>query len=95
MAVASAFRGRIANIVPVVILCDPPLQRLSPDPNEIVDGNNKSRPIENVENQLKSDPYQEGYVDFLPPVPYDRMSTMKPHPHASLLDDIIHYYEQH
>ncbi|RMZ66843.1 Mg2+ transporter zinc transport [Pyrenophora seminiperda CCB06] len=79
----------------VVILCDPQLQRLSPDPNEIVDGDNKPRPIEDVENQLKNEPFQEGYVDFLPPVPYDQISTITPHPHTSLLDDIVHYYEQH
>ena len=78
-----------------MILCDPQLQHLSPDPNEMIEGDNKPQPIDDVENQLKNESFQGGYVDFIPPVPYDQISTIVPHPHTSLLDDIVHYYEQH
>ena len=85
-----------SNILLVVILCDPQLLHLSPDPKEIVRGeNNLLRPIKNVRDELKNGPFQEGYVDFLPPVPHDKISSKKAHPHTSMLRDLVHYYQQH
>ncbi|KAJ4372020.1 hypothetical protein N0V83_003793 [Neocucurbitaria cava] len=77
----------------VVILCDPQLLHLSPDPKEVVRGENND--IKNVRDELKNGPFQEGYVDFLPPVSYDKIGSKKVHPHTSMLRDLIHYYQQH
>ncbi len=83
---------------PVVILCDPQLVHLSPDPKEVIrdeQGGIKDREIPNVQEKLKNVPHQEGYVDFIPPVPYDKIGDKKAHPHTSMLRDLKHYYEQH
>lgn len=80
----------------VVVLCDPQLVQLSPTPNEVVNSEtNELREIENVHEELKNSPFQEGYVDFLPPVSHDRIANKKTHPHKSMLHDLVHYYQQH
>ncbi|KAF1829102.1 hypothetical protein BDW02DRAFT_510784 [Decorospora gaudefroyi] len=79
----------------VVILCDPQLLHLSPGSKEEVRGDTTLRPTENVRETLKNLPFQEGYVDFIPPVPHDQISGKTPHPHKSMLRDLLHYYQQH
>ncbi|EDU50821.1 CorA Mg2+ and Co2+ transporter [Pyrenophora tritici-repentis] len=69
----------------VVILCDPQLVNLQPTP----------KPIEDDHTTFTNSPFQDGYVDFLPPVPYHQMASIRPHPHTSVLVDILYYYEQH
>ncbi|KAF2847620.1 hypothetical protein T440DRAFT_470904 [Plenodomus tracheiphilus IPT5] len=78
----------------VVILCDPQLAHLSPDPKEIVEGEKNPRLIENVFQELTNEPFQEGYTDFLPTIPYDKIAAKMdhPHPHTSMCQDLIHYY---
>lgn len=44
---------------------------------------------------LLNDPFQDGYVDFLPPPSYEEIKTKEPHPHKSMLADLTHYYLQH
>lgn len=61
----------------------------------MVSGETVPRKILNVRDELKNGPFQEGYIDFLPPVPHDQIANKKPHPHSSMLRDLIHYYEQH
>jgi hypothetical protein len=89
------------NHSPVVILCDPQLRQLSPDPKEVVRG--ELRSIENVRETLKNKPFQEGYLDFLPPKSFDlppspsalSALTATPHPHTSMLHDLVNYYKHH
>ncbi|KAF2035750.1 hypothetical protein EK21DRAFT_53597 [Setomelanomma holmii] len=85
----------------VVILCDPQLEHLSPDPKEVVDG--ELRLIENSQNNLKNTPFQGGYVDFLPAKSFDvppseeeiaKIAETK-HPHKSMMNDLIYYYRYH
>ncbi|KAH7076719.1 hypothetical protein BKA63DRAFT_288237 [Paraphoma chrysanthemicola] len=85
----------------VVILCDPQLEHLSPDPKEVIDG--ELRPIEEPHNNLKNSPFQGGYPDFIPPKQFDvppsedeitALGKTK-HPHKSMMDDLIHYYKNH
>ena len=78
-----------------MILCDPQLFHLSPAPKEVVHGDGTLRPIDNVREELRNAPFQEGYVDFIPPVPFDQIHGKKKHPHTSMLRDILHYYQQH
>lgn len=87
----------------MVILCDPQLLHLSPDPKEVVNGG--LRPIANVKDTLKNDPFQEGYLSFLPPKSFDCPPTpaaldaltanAPTHSRTSMLRDLIHYYEHH
>ena len=86
------------NIDLVVILCDPQLHHLSPEPKEAVrdeDNNLTLHDIPNAQDELKNSPVQEGYVDFLPVVPHNQIAGKKGHPHASMLRDLLHYYQQH
>ncbi|KAI8940499.1 hypothetical protein NX059_004178 [Plenodomus lindquistii] len=79
----------------VVILCDPQLAHLSPDPKEIVPGEKKPRFIEDPFNNLSNQPFQDGYTDFLPAISFDKIASRKDrghHPHASMCQDLIHYY---
>lgn len=78
----------------VIILCDPQLAHLSPDPKEIVQGENKPRLIDNVKGTLTNQPFQGGYPDFLPTIPYNKIAARRdhPHPHTSMCQDLIHYY---
>jgi hypothetical protein len=77
-----------------VILCDPQLRRLSPDPREAVHGQ-PAREIKEVQEELKNGPFQDGYVDFLPTPPYTEGLQVVKHPHVSMLRDLIHYYQHH
>ncbi|KAH7357347.1 hypothetical protein BKA66DRAFT_428072 [Pyrenochaeta sp. MPI-SDFR-AT-0127] len=79
----------------VVILCDPQLLHLSPPPKEVVRGESTLRDIPNVSEVVKNGPFQEGYIDFLPPLPRDQIESKKAHPHCSMLRDLMHYYQQH
>ncbi|KAF1939235.1 hypothetical protein EJ02DRAFT_408830 [Clathrospora elynae] len=79
----------------VVILCDPQLLHLSPSPRKNVRGEDKLRFIKNSREELKNVPFQEGYVDFIPPLPHDKILSKKGHPHTSMLRDLLHYYQQH
>ena len=79
----------------VVILCDPQLFHLSPAPKEVVPGDGTLRPISNVREELKNTPFQDGYVDFIPPVPHDKIRDKEQHQHKSMLRDMLHYYQQH
>jgi hypothetical protein len=85
----------------VVILCDPQLFQLSPDPKEVVRG--ELRPIDNVKDTLKNGPFQDGYLDFLPPRSFDSPPSSSAletlahtaHPHTSMLRDLVYYYQHH
>ncbi|CAN9319732.1 unnamed protein product [Alternaria sp. RS040] len=79
----------------VVILCDPQLFHLSPAPKEVVPGDGTLRPISNVREELRNTPFQDGYVDFIPPVPHDKIRDKEQHQHKSMLRDMLHYYQQH
>jgi hypothetical protein len=85
----------------VVILCDPQLTALSPDPKESVRG--ELQPIANVRENLKNTPFQEGYLDFLPSKSFDsppspaalNALSEAAHPHKSMLHDLVYYYQRH
>lgn len=92
----------------VVILCDPQLHHLSPHPKEVLPGDDEPRDIENVRDTLKNGPFQGGYNDFLPTLPYQealrrfeeaseerREDHPHLHPHKSMMRDLIYYYERH
>ncbi|KAF2278222.1 uncharacterized protein EI97DRAFT_448921 [Westerdykella ornata] len=64
----------------VVILCDPQLRDLRPEP--------KRGRISNV-------PFQGGYLDFVPPPPHDRAASAPKHQHCSMLEDLCHYLTNH
>lgn len=76
----------------MVILCDPQLRRLSPDPREVVKGENKLRKIGNID-ELTNEPFQDGYADFLPTVPHNEIHTKVDHPHKSMMRDLVYYYQ--
>lgn len=78
-----------------MILCDPQLRHLSPDPKEVVSSSNSLRDIKNVRDELKNGPFQDGYVDFVPVMSYEDARSKKPHPHHSMLRDLVYYYQQH
>jgi hypothetical protein len=77
-----------------VILCDPQLRHLSPDPKEAIHGQ-PAQEIEGVQEELRNGPFQDGYVDFLPTPPYTEGLQVVKHPHISMLRDLIHYYQNY
>lgn len=85
----------------VVILCDPQLVQLSPDPKEVVRG--ELRPIEKVRNALENLPFQDGYPNFLPPKTFTKTPTQSDldalsktmYPHTSMLHDLVYFYQHH
>lgn len=79
----------------MVILCDPQLRHLSPHPKEVVPGTNTFREIRNPRVELNNSCFQEGYVDFVPAPSYSDALKMKDHPHESMLEDLLYYYQQH
>lgn len=79
----------------VVILCDPQLLHLSPHPKEISCTDKTPRLIENVYTELKNEPFQGGYADFLPTLPYNTIGNKPDHPQKSMRYDLIHYYKHH
>ncbi|KAF2878601.1 hypothetical protein BDV95DRAFT_478531 [Massariosphaeria phaeospora] len=78
----------------VVILCDPQLIELEPRPNEVLERDARMIPITNPDD-LKNDPFQGGYIDFLPPASRERASLKPRHPHGSMLKNLVHYFENH
>lgn len=76
-------------------MCDPQLLHLSPHPKEISPGEKVPRLIENVYTELTNGPFQDGYADFLPILPYNKIGTKANHPHKSMRHDLIHYYKQY
>jgi hypothetical protein len=85
----------------VVILCDPQLAHLSPHPREVVKG--ELRDIENIDTALTNAPFQDGYLDFVPPKVFksppsdEKLDALSKnvHPHNSMLHDLKHYYQHH
>ncbi|KAI4622765.1 uncharacterized protein J4E87_006332 [Alternaria ethzedia] len=67
---------------------------LHPPPKEVNPDDNTLREIEKGD-VLENAPFQEGYVDFIPPVPHHQIHTKTKHPHKSMLHDLLHYYQQH
>lgn len=69
--------------------------------------NNQLRPIDLVRENLKNTPFQDGYVQFIPPKSFDSpppasmlddmLDDIKStaHPHTSMLEDLIYYYKRH
>jgi hypothetical protein len=64
----------------VVILCDPQLSDLSPEPIQFP-------------HVLSNHAFQDGYVDFVPSPGPDKARNMPQHPHHSMLEDMCHYLE--
>ncbi|KAF2653637.1 hypothetical protein K491DRAFT_694490 [Lophiostoma macrostomum CBS 122681] len=64
----------------VVILCDPQLSELKPNPV----------PYPQIFNNTA---FQDGYVDFVPPPGPEKARIMPRHPHDSMLEDMCHYLE--
>ncbi|KAF1925366.1 uncharacterized protein M421DRAFT_8039 [Didymella exigua CBS 183.55] len=92
----------------VVILCDPQLDKLKPDPKEYIIPQNKGphhpkppseKPCatEKLEDKDKlcNTPFQGGYIDFVPPAPVvdGQIPKMSQHPHHSMLRDLVYYHE--
>lgn len=79
----------------VVILCDPPLQELHPDPTDHI---LKQEPKEDggplTNDKLSNTPFQGGYIDFVPPLrpKNGQPPVMSHHPHESMLRDLVYYY---
>ncbi|KAF2731270.1 hypothetical protein EJ04DRAFT_498980 [Polyplosphaeria fusca] len=65
-----------------VILCDPQLHDVLKSGTQV-----SPRPI--------SEPFQKGYIDFLPPASYRDMMKRPAHPHTSMLVDLQHYFINH
>lgn len=90
-----------ANYSEAVILCDPQLTDLSPDPKEIIGG--ELRAIENIGINLNNKPFHDGYQDILPPKFFNSQPSLDallalpktPHPHASMLKDLVYFYTHH
>ncbi|KAH7123990.1 hypothetical protein B0J11DRAFT_327271 [Dendryphion nanum] len=68
----------------VVILVDPQLEYLNPQPDNVT-----------TPNSLSNSAFQSGYVDFVPPPDHKTARSTKPHPHHSMLVDLCHYYQNH
>lgn len=64
----------------VVMLVDPQLEYLNPEPDT---------------KMLTNKAFQDGYVDFIPPLDHIQAATAEPHPHHSMLADLCHYYKNH
>jgi hypothetical protein len=82
----------------VVILCDPQLSKMDNYPKErVYNSRTKSYDLRKIEDidKLENNPFQGGYVDF---VPSQRLQpgvlpSKARHPHKSMLDDLVYYYE--
>ncbi|PSN59611.1 hypothetical protein BS50DRAFT_227299 [Corynespora cassiicola Philippines] len=75
-----------------VILCDPPLRELSPSPKQMTSSGPKDIPDD---DELKNMPFQNGYIDFLPYTDPKRALRIERHQHGSMLQDLVHYFENH
>jgi hypothetical protein len=57
----------------------------------------------NVRDTLTNKPFQDGYLDFIPPTSFDSPPSMSAiealgktgHPHTSMLHDLTYYYQHH
>lgn len=78
----------------VVILCDPQLDKLDPKPKEYDPASRSYKEIPNTDS-LQSHPFQDGYIDFLPPRSHETAGGKDPHPHSSMVCDLIHYFKNH
>ncbi|KAF2132863.1 hypothetical protein P153DRAFT_393811 [Dothidotthia symphoricarpi CBS 119687] len=78
----------------VVILCDPRIDRLRGNPRVKLEGESEPSLIIDPDNNLENGPFQGGYIDFLPTVTRDLANTGRPHPHDSMLRDLIYYFEK-
>lgn len=81
----------------VVILCDPQLTQMNAYPKErVYNQQTGGYDLKEVNaDQLKNKPFQGGYVDFAPPPRLQRgeLPRKTRHPHKSMLDDLVYYYE--
>ncbi|KAL1604006.1 hypothetical protein SLS60_005598 [Paraconiothyrium brasiliense] len=78
----------------VVILCDPQLDELDVKPREYNTSSGTYKDLKRSE-ELRNAPFQDGYIDFIPP-PSSLVAANKPkHPHSSMLRDLVHYYLNH
>ena len=102
MCISSAFRhGTRVNDALVVILCDPQLKELTPNPKKHilkrepqVDHNTQTTQDIKADDKLINTPFQGGYIDFMPPPrPINGQAPpLSDHPHESMLGDLIYYY---
>lgn len=83
----------------MVILCDPQLKGMNFYPKQKI-YNPKTEgydlhEIKNPEKSLKNKPFQGGYIDFIPPARLQpgQYPSKHRHPHKSMLDDLVYYYE--
>jgi hypothetical protein len=78
-----------------VILCDPQLVKLHPTPKEKKQ-DAEPQEISDADINLTNSPFQGGYIDFVPPPKFEHGQplTICPHPHRSMLHDLVHYYEK-
>lgn len=77
----------------VVILCDPQLRKLHTTVKEYDSVSKTFKDID--ESELQNTPFQDGYVDFIPPASPDVAAAKQPIPHTSMLRDLIHYFTDH
>ena len=84
----------------MIILCDPQLAELDVYPKEKINKDEKSgeyelKEIKNPEINLKNEPFQGGYIDFIPPRRLEpgKLPDSTLHPHKSMLDDLVYYYD--
>ncbi|PVI03756.1 hypothetical protein DM02DRAFT_612052 [Periconia macrospinosa] len=78
----------------VVILCDPRLDKLSPQPREYIPSESRYSTIK-PSDALVNEPFQDGYVDFIPLRSPDQVANKPGHPHDSMRHDLIHYFQNH
>jgi hypothetical protein len=92
-----------ADLAAVIILCDPQLGELKPDPKKYITSQNKEpkqtipHPTRKLDDDEKlcNTPFQGGYIDFVPPLPATKGNIPKisHHPHGSMLRDLVYYHE--
>lgn len=84
--------------MPVVILCDPQLTKMNTYPKErVYNPQTEGYDLQEIKDadQLENTPFQGGYVDFVPPPRLQPgvLPSKARHPHKSMLDDLVYYYE--
>jgi hypothetical protein len=76
------------------MLCDPQLVDLNPLPREYDPASGTYRDLSSM-HDLKNYPFQDGYVDFLPPSSPNADATKLSHPHGGMRKDLVYYFENH